>query len=47
MAACRDDGIAPSEIKEMDFHELKYWADWYFLKQRTVVDELKKARNGK
>jgi hypothetical protein len=44
MAACRDDGIMPSEIKSMDFPELKYWADWYFIKQRTVVNELNGAR---
>ena len=47
MAACRDDGIAPSEIKGMDYPELKYWSDWYFVKQRTTIDEIKKARNGK
>ena len=47
MAACRDDGIAPSEIKAMDFHELRYWADWYFVKQKTVISEWRKARDGK
>jgi hypothetical protein len=45
MAACRDDGITPKEIKEMDFPELKYWSDWYFVKQRTVVNELNKVKN--
>ena len=47
MQACRDDGIAPSEIKAMDFYELKYWSDWYFIKQKTTIDEWIKARNGK
>jgi hypothetical protein len=47
--ACRYDGIAPSEIKEMKFPELCYWADGYFEKHDAVDREIKKekAKQGK
>lgn len=36
--------ISPSEIKEMTFHELKYWSNWHDLFNKTVADEMERQR---
>jgi hypothetical protein len=35
--------VSPSEIKEMPYHELKYWNEWYEVMQK----EIGKAIEGK
>lgn len=41
-------GVAPSEIKEMTFPELQYWAEWSRLISKTEVDAVNSeaARRG-
>ena len=36
--------VSPSELKEMPYHELKYWNEWHELMVKTEQKAIKKSK---